>query len=1107
MAASSTTTTTPRVWAEKRELMGRDASTAGYESIQPPWAIAPIVCPPSAAAASTATAAKAEAGPTSSSKELYLYELIFTDAGSGEPFVPRRMGVVAAEDHDGIIEDDACTTPLGVVFGSDMTDDDGMPLGELSATFSIPAAGGGNNGGSGSGSGGGGGADSSSATTKVRVRLSRRTVLEAREMEREVRRAASAFTSSSSPPSRDPVALMKAFNVLLFRRPKLYGIERPVPEFDALRGYAEAADGGAAGGRGGGRTCLFVPLLCRPQRHSPKGKQQTVGASASMIDWEVVSAACHHRETPCLCRRFDDDVPIPHVLRYASAALTLAGMLALAPAASSRPSSLCWSSHDCCCCGGAVAVALFVLSGALLAADLADRPGEALPLSRLRNRFLIEPLGRKNRLYVLRDTAGAGTRGAGPATETAEEEEKEETANSSLLSESDLDSLSEEAKVRARDMLELTGGESEEEEEEGDDLLGTLSHEEYYRRAFHVRLRHPDRALLRASLMEKPADHDFIASPNNAANVGFRAKKSEGKVNSIKIAVARSEYLVPELTRYLPMPRDVLYLCQRAPDFMAALEREWVVVRLAKRMERLEANARGAFPPLAVAVENGEREEGEERLSRGEGGRPAPPPSEHLTKNLRDATTLYPCGYENLEVLGDSVLLFFLGINLFARNGQLELNPDLLRDCISDTVKNKQLFHAALRVRLHEVVGNAGQVLRWTTRYDCSERPEETDVPSSEARSSAASVADISDGNLSDVVESLLGVAFLSGRDEEGAGLNDGCMVVGLLELFELYLAPEVIHTSSKGRPWFRGMGTCTARGYPFECDGQWTKELTSAEAVLRRESGLLAALEGKVSDLCQLLGCGTGGRPGALANEICAGTCSRMLLMCALFDDSLDEESAHPFRDIDGLQRIALMRETLFQVGNGALQLAVMDDLYRRYHERATSGDFHLMRASTLSDDVLAYIMLKNGLHMTLFDEGAESISLLSYEMETADELGNAEWNKRGGWILPGGVEEYRKRLGKDVEGSTNRFPKYTGLMPCRLWGHKKKLESEATSDLVFSFKCIAGALTLSVGLEGMWHLIRPLFGELLMISAEEYREAFKGKCLIIDNYKKGRK
>jgi hypothetical protein len=40
---------------------------------------------------------------------------------------------------------------------------------------------------------------------------------------------------------------------------------------------------------------------------------------------------------------------------------------------------------------------------------------------------------------------------------------------------------------------------------------------------------------------------------------------------------------------------------------------------------------------------------------------------------------------------------------------------------------------------------------------------------------------------------------------------------------------------------------------------------------------------------------------------------------------------------------------------------------------------------------------------------------------------------------------------------------------------------------------KSIAGALVLSLGLEGMWQIIGPLFGELLLLSAEELRKEYR--------------
>jgi len=44
---------------------------------------------------------------------------------------------------------------------------------------------------------------------------------------------------------------------------------------------------------------------------------------------------------------------------------------------------------------------------------------------------------------------------------------------------------------------------------------------------------------------------------------------------------------------------------------------------------------------------------------------------------LEDATTLYPCiAYERLEHLGDTILGYFVSINLFSRNFNFKWNSD-----------------------------------------------------------------------------------------------------------------------------------------------------------------------------------------------------------------------------------------------------------------------------------------------------------------------------------------------------------------------------------------------------------------------------------------------
>jgi hypothetical protein len=66
-------------------------------------------------------------------------------------------------------------------------------------------------------------------------------------------------------------------------------------------------------------------------------------------------------------------------------------------------------------------------------------------------------------------------------------------------------------------------------------------------------------------------------------------------------------------------------------------------------------------------------------------------------------------------------------------------------------------------------------------------------------------------------------------------------------------------------------------------------------------------------------------------------------------------------------------------------------------------------------------------------------------------------------------------------------------------LYSHPKgKLPESITGDLVFSFKSIIGALVLSIGVDGMWQCIGPIFEELLLLSFDEVNREYSFSSII---------
>jgi hypothetical protein len=100
-------------------------------------------------------------------------------------------------------------------------------------------------------------------------------------------------------------------------------------------------------------------------------------------------------------------------------------------------------------------------------------------------------------------------------------------------------------------------------------------------------------------------------------------------------------------------------------------------------------------------------------------------------------------------------------------------------------------------------------------------------------------------------------------------------------------------------------------------------------------------------------------------------------------------------------------------------------------------SGSSHVLPLQVLADDVIAYILVKSGCHVALFDKESPCLYEFLVEMEHAHELSNDEKWKA--------ANEMRR-------GNSN--PRYPGLAGGRLVGHVKKMPTEITNELMFSLK-----------------------------------------------------
>lgn len=186
-------------------------------------------------------------------------------------------------------------------------------------------------------------------------------------------------------------------------------------------------------------------------------------------------------------------------------------------------------------------------------------------------------------------------------------------------------------------------------------------------------------------------------------------------------------------------------------------------------------------------------------------------------------------------------------------------------------------------------------------------------------------------------------------------------------------------------------------------------------------------------------------------------------------------------------LLRLSRFRDMLFFVGAYTLQLCITTDLYHRFPE-IDEGGLHTLRARAISDDVVVYIMFKAGIHKTVYNLNADIIEDFEAKMIKADTLGMLDWQARGGWVLPGGREEFASRR----RTSPSLTPQYPGFSGGRLFGNDKKLDLKYTEESMFIMKAIIGAIVLSNGMSQMWNFIGPLFEEVLLLSPVEALEAY---------------